>query len=274
MDYETIAKPGVDSFAVRPNLDDYEGIRAAFDYERVIDELEGLPGGGLNIAFESLDRHVAAGRGEKPCILWYGKDGRQETFTYEDMAKLSNQFANVLKDLGVGIRRADGGHNAFANTGDDRLLPGSADEPLDVGANRNAGDGTHLNAVLGDGRDRRRGDDLLVHRYLHGLEYIAAGEVDRRGSSEPQIDDLEARMHHLLETTVVPVERRNPKNPGGITVDVRPYVDAVDLVDGAVEMTLLVTDKGTAKPAEIAALLGYPADAINYRIRRLEITWQ
>ena len=101
MEYETIAKPSVDSFAVRPNLDDYDGIRATFDYERVIDELSGLPGGGLNIAYESLDRHVAAGRGDKPCILWDGKDGRRETYTYADMAKLSNQFANVLKGLGV-----------------------------------------------------------------------------------------------------------------------------------------------------------------------------
>ncbi|MCH7697931.1 MAG: acetate--CoA ligase [Chloroflexi bacterium] len=101
MEYETISKPDVDSLAVRPNLDDYEGIRSGFDYERVIDELDGLPGGGLNIAYECLDRHVAAGRGDKACILWDGKDGRQETYTYADMAKLSNQFANVLRKLEV-----------------------------------------------------------------------------------------------------------------------------------------------------------------------------
>ncbi len=63
MEYERIPKPNADEFAVRPNLDDYKGTRAAFDYERVIDELAGLPGGGLNIAFESLVRHVAAGNG-------------------------------------------------------------------------------------------------------------------------------------------------------------------------------------------------------------------
>ena len=101
MEYETISKPDVDSLAVRPNLDDYEGIRSGFDYERVIDELDGLPGGGLNIAYECLDRHVAAGRGDKACILWDGKDGRQETYSYADMAKLSNQFANVLRKLEV-----------------------------------------------------------------------------------------------------------------------------------------------------------------------------
>ena len=101
MDYETISKPNVDTFTVRPNLDDYAGVREGFDYERVIDELDGLPGGGLNIAYESLDRHVKAGRGDKACILWEGKDGTGELYTYEDMAKLSNKFANVLRQLGV-----------------------------------------------------------------------------------------------------------------------------------------------------------------------------
>ena len=101
MDYEPIAKPKPEEFAVRPNLDDYEGIRASFDYERIVDELDGLPGGGLNIAHESLDRHVRAGRGEKPCILWEDKDGRSEIYSYDRMARFSNQFANVLQKLGV-----------------------------------------------------------------------------------------------------------------------------------------------------------------------------
>ncbi|MEX1254696.1 MAG: acetate--CoA ligase [Dehalococcoidia bacterium] len=101
MDYEPIAKPPVDKFAVRPNLDDYDRIRAGFDYERVIDELDGLPGGGLNIAYEALDRHVAKGRGDKPCLLWESKDGRAETYTYAEMVRLSNRFANALQSLGV-----------------------------------------------------------------------------------------------------------------------------------------------------------------------------
>ncbi len=101
MEYDVIPKPKPEAFTVRPNLDDYERTRTSFDYERVIDELDGLPGGGLNIAHESLDRHVKAGRGGKPCILWEGKDGRSETYTYADMARLSSKFANVLQRLGV-----------------------------------------------------------------------------------------------------------------------------------------------------------------------------
>jgi acetyl-CoA synthetase len=101
MDYPTIGKPPVDTLAVRPNLDDYDGIRASFDYERVIDELDGLPGGGLNIGYEALDRHVKHGGADRPCILWEGKDGQQETYTYGDMVRLTNKFGNMLRQLGI-----------------------------------------------------------------------------------------------------------------------------------------------------------------------------
>ena len=101
MDYEAIAKPKPEAFPVHPNLDDYDRLRASFDYERVIEEMDGLPGGGLNITHEALDRHVARGRGDKPGMLWESKDGHTETYTYADLAKLSNKFANVLTQLGV-----------------------------------------------------------------------------------------------------------------------------------------------------------------------------
>jgi acetyl-CoA synthetase len=101
MPYETITKPAAGTFKVRPNFFDYEGQRAAFKWEDVAKELDGLPGGGLNIAYEALDRHVAHGHGDKPAILWEGKDGAQETYTYADMARMSDRWANVLRNLGI-----------------------------------------------------------------------------------------------------------------------------------------------------------------------------
>ena len=101
MDYPIIAKPSVEAFRVRPNLDDYDAIRAKFRYPDVIHELDGLPGGALNIAYEALDRHVVHGNGDRICWLWEGKDGRQEQYTYADASRMSNQFANVLGKLGI-----------------------------------------------------------------------------------------------------------------------------------------------------------------------------
>jgi acetyl-CoA synthetase len=101
MPYETITKPVADQFKVRPNLYDYEAQRASFKWEDVATELDGLPGGGLNIAYEALDRHVAKGKGGKTAVLWEGKNGEQEAFSFEDMARMSNKWANVLRNLGV-----------------------------------------------------------------------------------------------------------------------------------------------------------------------------
>ena len=101
MPYATITKPPLDQFPVRPNLTDYEAMRKTFVYESVMGELDGLPGGGLNIAYEAVDRHVARGRGDRTMMIWEGKDGAVETYTFADMARLSNRFANVLRTLGV-----------------------------------------------------------------------------------------------------------------------------------------------------------------------------
>ena len=101
MPYETINKPAADALPVRPNLYDYDAQRASFSWDELSKELDGLPGGGLNIAYEAIDRHVKNGRGDKAAILWEGKDGEQETYTFEDLARMSNKWANVLRSLGV-----------------------------------------------------------------------------------------------------------------------------------------------------------------------------
>lgn len=101
MDYPVIPKPPVDQFTVRPNLDDYDAIRLGFVYGDVVKELDGLPGGALNIAHEALDRHVEQGGGDKLCWIWEGKDGSIERYTYAEASRLSNQFANVLGTLGI-----------------------------------------------------------------------------------------------------------------------------------------------------------------------------
>ena len=63
--------------------------------------LSGLPGGALNIAHEALDRHVAAGRGERLAIRFLTKSGSASDFSYADLTHLANKFANVLGELGL-----------------------------------------------------------------------------------------------------------------------------------------------------------------------------
>ena len=58
-------------------------------------------GAKLNITENSLDRHVAEGRGDKVAIYWEGEPGDSEAITYSDFLKefLKQQ---TFKKLGVG----------------------------------------------------------------------------------------------------------------------------------------------------------------------------
>lgn len=68
-------------------------------YRRWID---GLPGGGINIAHEAIDRHVTHGRGEREALRWLGRGGERRSFTYLDLKRETDRFARLLTDLGHG----------------------------------------------------------------------------------------------------------------------------------------------------------------------------
>ncbi|ACQ78873.1 acetate/CoA ligase [Beutenbergia cavernae DSM 12333] len=57
--------------------------------------------GTLNAAFNAVDRHVAAGLGERVAIHWEGENGDTRTLTYADLQREISRAANVLGDLGV-----------------------------------------------------------------------------------------------------------------------------------------------------------------------------
>ena len=58
-------------------------------------------GGQLNVAENCLDRHVAAGRGDRVAYHWEGEPGDTRTITYTELLDEVCRFANVLKGLGV-----------------------------------------------------------------------------------------------------------------------------------------------------------------------------
>jgi len=65
-------------------------------------------GGKLNVSANCLDRHVAAGNGERVAFHWEAEDADQsgdegrKAITYAWLLDQTQRFANVLKDLGVG----------------------------------------------------------------------------------------------------------------------------------------------------------------------------
>ncbi|SMX36475.1 acetate--CoA ligase [Maliponia aquimaris] len=82
-------------------LRDPEEARASFDWDTARAMLDGLPGGGMNIAYEALDRHVASGQGDRLALRWFGKDGEVRDFSYADLTRQTARFANVLAAQGL-----------------------------------------------------------------------------------------------------------------------------------------------------------------------------
>ena len=58
-------------------------------------------GGKLNVAYNCLDRHVEAGRGDRTALIWEGEPGDTRTFSYAELQREVSQFANALRGLGV-----------------------------------------------------------------------------------------------------------------------------------------------------------------------------
>jgi hypothetical protein len=101
MPYAPITK-SMESWTVLPNLLDYEQERESGVWERARGSLDGLPGGGLNIAHEAVVRHAAGPLRDHLALRWLGKAGYVRDFTFGDLDALSSRFSNVLERLGVG----------------------------------------------------------------------------------------------------------------------------------------------------------------------------
>ena len=84
-----------------PNLLDYEETYSSFSWGDARAMLDGLPGGGLNIAYECVDRHGRGERRDELAIRWLGRHGEVQDFTFGDLAVRTSAFAEVLDEFGV-----------------------------------------------------------------------------------------------------------------------------------------------------------------------------
>ena len=101
MEYVAIPKAPADAMPVRPNLADYEKMRREFQWEDIYREFDWLPDGALNKAHEAIDRHANGPRRDKVAMLWEGRNGEEETYTFGQLKTETNKLANVLKGLGL-----------------------------------------------------------------------------------------------------------------------------------------------------------------------------
>ncbi|MFB6180189.1 MAG: AMP-binding protein [Halorientalis sp.] len=117
-DYEALIERTSRSVAGEPNsgvdwfwdeLVDYLGIDFYEDYDSVRDDSDGpqfsdwYPGGEINIAHNTLDRHAAVDsetRNKVACI-WEGEDGDVREVTFHELHRQANEVANALDERGI-----------------------------------------------------------------------------------------------------------------------------------------------------------------------------
>jgi acetyl-CoA synthetase len=87
--------------SIPPNMADYEEARTRFSWTTARADLAGLPGGGLNIAHETVDRHTDGPLAQTAALRFLGKRGGVRELTYAELARETDRFANVLRALGV-----------------------------------------------------------------------------------------------------------------------------------------------------------------------------
>jgi len=84
---------------VPPNLD--AASRASFSWDKARAELTGLAGGGINIAYEALDRHAQGERRDHVALRHIDRRGQPRDITYGELSRQANKFANALRGLGL-----------------------------------------------------------------------------------------------------------------------------------------------------------------------------
>ena len=88
-------------FNKKPNLVNLEKEINNFSWEEVESQMEYSRDGIINLAYNSIDRHVKNGKSDKIALFYRGEDNKNKTYTYKDLLNETNKFANLLKKHGV-----------------------------------------------------------------------------------------------------------------------------------------------------------------------------
>ncbi|GGE93262.1 acetate--CoA ligase [Mycetocola zhadangensis] len=80
----------------------WEPVTEDADGELSVPRAEWFAGGKLNVAVNCVDRHVAAGNGDKVALYFEGEPGDRRTISYAELQREVSKAANALTELGIG----------------------------------------------------------------------------------------------------------------------------------------------------------------------------
>lgn len=97
-----IIKKDPAKFKKTPNLQDYDKAYKKFSIEKMEKEyLKFFDDNSLNAGYIAVDQHLKTDKKDKVALIFHASSGKHEKYTFSDLARKSNKFANVLKYLGV-----------------------------------------------------------------------------------------------------------------------------------------------------------------------------
>lgn len=97
-----IIKKDSKQFKKTPNLRNYKKTYKEFSWKKAEKEsLKLFSDGTLNAAYIALDQHLETSRKNKVALIFHSASNNHQKYTFADLARESNKFANVLKKLGV-----------------------------------------------------------------------------------------------------------------------------------------------------------------------------
>jgi acetyl-CoA synthetase len=84
-----------------PNLLDYNQVANLPQWDNFKDKLSWFGDGEINYAYNAVDRHIGTPIENKKAILWEGDNNAVAAYTYSELYRLSNQYANFLTHNGI-----------------------------------------------------------------------------------------------------------------------------------------------------------------------------
>jgi radical SAM-linked protein len=149
-----------------------------------------------------------------------------------------------------------------------------------------ASDAERLVIELAEALPMDRLSDLLTEQMPVGITIQQAHKVGSKGDDRPlratyrvehdgvEPEALAIRAAELMRFEPIPYERFVHKEGRRVRMDLRPYLDTIDVAGDGTYFSIHVTGGGSARPSEVCHLLGYPENHVNHLIRRLEVAWQ
>lgn len=86
---------------VKEGLINHEKTYENFKWEEVKDHFECFSNNEVNIAHEAIDKHTSTDKKNKTALIWEDENGFQKEYTFHDIKRQSDKFANVLKNIGI-----------------------------------------------------------------------------------------------------------------------------------------------------------------------------